>query len=293
MAEILIGTCSWTHRSLLESGWYPAEADTPAKRLAHYASRFPIVEVDAAYYALPAERTVRDWIDRTPAGFLFNVKAFSLLTGHPTRVGALPADLRAGIGGSTVYPDDLPAEVVDEIWQRFARAVGLLRAAGRLGAVLAQYPPWLRPGAAARGRILDAARRLAPLPVAVELRNAAWFAGGQAAATLAFLRENRLPYVCVDMPQGHSSSVPPLAEATAALAVLRLHGRSSAWTSRDIEEKFRWTYSADELGWWVPRVRRLAERAERVHVLFNNCCADASQRNAAQFRELLAAAPVR
>lgn len=290
MTEILVGTCSWTHRSLLDSGWYPPEADTPARRLAYYASRFPVVEVDAAYYALPAERTVRDWIDRTPAGFVFNVKAFSLLTGHPTRVGALPADLRAGVTGSTVYAGDLPAAVVDEVWSRFSRVVDLLRQAGRLGVVLLQYPPWLRPSAAGRGRILDAARRLAPLPVAVELRNAAWFAGGQAASTVAFLREHRLPYVCVDMPQGHSSSVPPLAEATADVALVRLHGRSPAWTGRDIEEKFRWTYSTGELSWWVPRVRRLAERARRVHVLFNNCCADASQRNAAQFRELLAGA---
>ncbi|TDB85979.1 DUF72 domain-containing protein, partial [Micromonospora fluostatini] len=81
MGEIKVGAASWTDRTLLESGWYPATADTPEQRLAWYARRFPIVEVDATYYAPPAERTARLWVARTPAHFTFNIKAFSLLTG--------------------------------------------------------------------------------------------------------------------------------------------------------------------------------------------------------------------
>jgi uncharacterized protein YecE (DUF72 family) len=285
---ILTGTASWTHRTLLESGWYPREAATPAARLAYYASRFPIVEVDSAYYAIPGESTVAGWIERTPPGFVFNVKAYSLLTGHPTRAATLPGDLRPGRARSTVYATDLPAADVAAVWRRFAEAVAPLHRADRLGAVLLQFPPWLRPGGTGRRRILDAAARLAPLPVAVELRSGAWFAPGERERTFAFLREHGLPFVCVDMPQGHASSVPPVAEVTAPLAMLRLHGRSPDWGSRDLDEKFRWTYDDAELAAWADRVRGLAQRADRVHVLFNNCCADTSQRNAERFRDLVA-----
>src|SRR6478735_149651 len=81
---ILVGTASWTDKSLIESGrFYPAEAKTPEQRLQYYASQFPIVEVDSSYYALPAERTAGLWVQRTPAAFTFDVKAFALFTHHP------------------------------------------------------------------------------------------------------------------------------------------------------------------------------------------------------------------
>ncbi len=98
MGEILVGTAGWTDRSLIASGWYPADANNAEKRLRYYARQFPLVEVDATYYALPAEQTARAWAERTPAGFTFNLKAFSLFTQHPPPVKALPADLREAAG---------------------------------------------------------------------------------------------------------------------------------------------------------------------------------------------------
>src|SRR5436305_856606 len=80
MGEVLIGTASWTDKTLLESGWYPDDVDTPEKRLAYYAEQFRLVEVDATYYSLPSERNSELWAQRTPEGFVFDVKAFSLLT---------------------------------------------------------------------------------------------------------------------------------------------------------------------------------------------------------------------
>src|SRR5690242_18213431 len=94
MGQVRVGTASWTDRTLLESGWYPPEADTPERRLRYYARQFPLVEVDATYYALPAEQTAALWAARTPPAFTFNIKAFSLFTHHPTPVAALPKDLR-------------------------------------------------------------------------------------------------------------------------------------------------------------------------------------------------------
>lgn len=65
--EIRVGTASWTDKTLLASGWYPDDADNPEKRLSYYASKFPMVEVDATYYTPPAEQTAALWAERTPA----------------------------------------------------------------------------------------------------------------------------------------------------------------------------------------------------------------------------------
>jgi uncharacterized protein YecE (DUF72 family) len=133
VGEIRIGTASWTDRTLIASGWYPPEANNPAKRLAYYARQFPLVEVDATYYALPAEQTATAWAERTPSGFTFNIKAFSLFTQHPTRVAALPADLRGALpdtGKSPVYLRQVDPAVADQAWHRFLAALEPVRQAG-------------------------------------------------------------------------------------------------------------------------------------------------------------------
>ncbi|GAA2877674.1 DUF72 domain-containing protein [Streptosporangium fragile] len=285
-----MGTASWTDRSLLESGWYPKEASTPAARLAFYASRFPLVEVDATYYHPPARRTAEAWRDRTPPDFTFDVKAFSLLTGHPTRPESLYKDLRERLGappGRSLYSKDVPAEILDEVWDRFLDALVPLHEAGKLGAILLQFPPWFPAGAGNRRRIVEAARRCRPMRVSVEFRNHTWMDEKNREATLAFLAEHDLPYVGVDMPQGYPSSVPPVLAATSGLAVVRLHGHSEKWTSKKIEERFGYVYREDELRHWAARISELAEHAEVTHVLFNNCCRDGSQRNAARLCEIL------
>src|SRR5436305_10609427 len=153
MGQVRVGTASWTDRTLIESGWYPPEANNPEKRLRYYARQFPLVEVDATYYALPAEQTARAWAERTPADFTFNVKAFSLFTQHPTPVRALPADLREAAGQAgkdRVYLKDVGPDVAEAAWDRFLAALEPLREAGKLGAILLQFPPWFPIGRARR-----------------------------------------------------------------------------------------------------------------------------------------------
>ncbi|PPA61744.1 DUF72 domain-containing protein [Micromonospora chalcea] len=287
MGEIKVGTASWTDRTLLDSGWYPDSADTPERRLSYYARQFPLVEVDATYYSPPAERTARLWAERTPAGFTFNVKAFSLLTGHPTRVSALYKDLRPDTDKRNVYPDDLPAQAYEEVWTRFLSALDPLVEAGKLGALLFQFPPWFTIKRDNKQYLLEVARRCAPLRPVFEFRHASWFDGDNADETLGFLREHALPFVCVDMPQGHKSSVPPVLAATADLAMVRFHGHSDKWTSKDIHEKFGYDYSKRELRDWAPKLRELAGEAEQTHVLMNNCYRDYAQRNARTLADLL------
>jgi uncharacterized protein YecE (DUF72 family) len=173
------------------------------------------------------------------------------------------------------------------VWTRFLSALGPLVAAGKLGVILFQFPPWFTIRRSNKQYLLEVAKRCSPLRVAVELRHASWFAGDNQAETLEFLRRNHLPYVSVDMPQGYKSSVPPVLEATSDLAVVRFHGHSDKWTSKDIYEKFGYLYSEQELRSWVPRLEKLSEEAGQTHVLMNNCRGDFAQRNAQTLIDLL------
>ena len=292
MGDIQVGTASWTDRTLIESGWYPPEANNPARRLGYYARQFPLVEVDATYYALPAEQTAEAWVGRTPAGFTFNIKAFSLFTQHPTRVAALPADLRDGLPADkqTVYLRQVDPALADSAWERFLAALEPLRAAGKLGAILFQFPQWFPISRASKNYILSCAERVAPRRMCVEFRNRTWMTPDNQQETLQFLSEHDLPYVSVDMPQGYPSSIPPVLAATADLAVVRLHGHSDQWTSKDIHERFGYRYSHDELTDWAQKISGLASTADDTQVLFNNCYRDYAQVNASELKDLLATA---
>jgi uncharacterized protein YecE (DUF72 family) len=290
MGEIRVGTASWTDKTLLASGWYPQAADTPEKRLAHYARHFPIVEVDATYYGPPSEQTTKLWAERTPDGFTFDIKAFSLLTGHPTKVSALYKDLRPETDKASVYPQDLPPQAYEEVWTRFLSALDPLVTAGKLGTLLFQFPPWFGIRRSNKDYLLEVTARCKPLRPVFEFRNASWFDGGNRAETIEFLRAHKLAFVCVDMPQGHKSSVPPLAVATADVAVVRFHGHSEKWTSKDIHEKFGYRYSDAELAEWVPKLKSLADETDVTHALLNNCYRDYAQRNASTLIDLLKAA---
>ncbi|HEX2356402.1 MAG TPA: DUF72 domain-containing protein [Micromonosporaceae bacterium] len=287
MGDIKVGTASWTDKTLLASGWYPQTADTPEKRLAHYARQFPLVEVDATYYSPPAEQTARLWVDRTPPAFTFNIKAFSLLTGHPTKVSAIYKDLRPETDKKNVYPGDLSPQAMEDVWTRFLSALDPLAEAGKLGVLLFQFPPWFTIRRSNKQYLLEVAKRCSPLRVAMEFRHASWFEGDNRAETLEFLRKHDLPFVCVDMPQGYRSSIPPVLEPTADLAVVRFHGHSEKWTSKDIYEKFGYLYADRELKDWAPKLRSLADDTGETHVLMNNCYSDYAQRNASRLLDFL------
>ncbi|UNO39218.1 DUF72 domain-containing protein [Streptomyces sp. MST-110588] len=289
MADILVGTCSWTDPALVASGWYPADCRDPAGRLRYYASRLPVVEVDSTYYGLPSTRNSALWAGRTPGGFVFDVKAFAPLTGHMTRAGSLPKDLRpAGPPQRPVPASALPPDVLDELWSRYLGALRPLADAGRLGALLFQYPPWFGPGPGAEEQLVRCRERTAGLRVAVEFRHRDWLAPGNLERTTGFLRERDMALVAVDTAQGLRTSMPPVAVATSpALSVLRFHGRSPAWSSGGKEDRYRHRYAPGELASWVPRVRTLARHSAEVHVLFNNCCGDAAVRAAEMMTDLL------
>ena len=258
-AKILVGTCSWTDPTFLASGWYPREANTAEKRLQYYAANFPIVEVDATYYAMPSDKTAKLWVERTPQNFTFNIKAFSLFTNHPTQLRALPKDVRELIPPkekTNLYYRDIPENVRAMLWQRFADALLPLDSAGKLGVVVFQFPEWFFPGKESFGHIEESRQRLPQYRLAVEFRNGTWVSESRREETVRFLRENGVSYVSVDEPQGFRSSVPPIAEATSDIGVVRFHGRNrDTWEKKGITvaERFNYLYGQDELREWWPR----------------------------------------
>ncbi len=297
MGNILIGTSSWTDPTLIKDGnFYPKDARSAEARLRYYAEQFPLVEVDSTYYFPPSERNSVLWIERTPKDFTFNVKAYSLLTNHPTRRDSLYKDLQDEIpaeleGKRNLYREQLPDAVVDEVWQRFHDALMPLHSAGKLGAVLFQFPQWFVIGRKSKEYILEAADRLKDFRIAVEFRHKTWLEERNAEETLSFLEEHDLPLVGVDMPQGFDSSVPPVAAATAKdLSMVRFHGRNNeAWNvkSDTASERFRYEYSQTELEEWAPRIAELAAETRETHVLMNNCYRDYAVNNARQLADLL------
>ena len=287
--RIRIGTCSWTDPSLIRAGtFYPQEARTAEARLSWYASQFDIVEVDSSYYAMPSRRNATLWTERTPEDFVFDVKAFRLFTGHPTQPGALPSDIRGALPESvtrkkSLYYRDVPTEPMRHLWSRFEDALLPLDSAGKLGVVLLQFPPWFQPGVAQMDHMAACAENLSPHHVAVEFRNNRWLSEQNRASTLSFLRQHRMSFVCVDEPQGYPSSVPPLAEVTADIAVVRFHGRKSeVWEAKNASptDRFDYYYDEEELRPWVDRIRDCAGGVSEVHVLFNTNNGDQGVANA-------------
>jgi len=299
--RIRVGTASWTDPTMTAPGvFYPTDAGTAEERLAYYASRFPVVEVDATYYALPSRRLSELWVERTPPDFVFDIKAHALLTGQPTETKRLPRAIRDALpptlaDKARLYAKDLPGELQAEVWHQFADGLAPLAESGQLGAVFLQYPKWFFTSSENRDAIREAKAALDPfgLRVAVEFRNATWFNEKNAERTLRFLTDEGIPLVMVDGPQGFKSSIPPVVAATSPeLAVVRFHGRRTAtWEDmkgRATVERFRYLYDEGELQEWVPRVLEASGGAEDTHVLMNNCYANYGSTNARELAALLA-----
>jgi uncharacterized protein YecE (DUF72 family) len=295
--EVRVGTCSWTDKTLTkDTRWYPKKTMSAAERLAFYTSHFSIVEADSTYYRPPSTQLTEGWVERTPDGFRMNIKAYSLMTGHPTKPDTLWPDIRDALSPEAaekrnIYPHHLPDDAVDEVWARFVDALTPLREAGRLGAVLLQYPQWFTPKRANRQELALARERLADLPVCVEFRSPRWFGPDDVDRTVSWLADHDMALVVVDAPK--VSELPTVVAASADLAGVRFHGRSDeTWKSpaATAAERFKYLYDKRQLRPWIARVRDLAEDTKQLHVLMNNCSEDYGVRNATDMNDLLAKA---
>lgn len=250
-AEVRVGISSWNSLP----GFYPARTRADDK-LPWYARHFPIVEVNTSYYRPVPAATYEKWIDLTPDGFLFDVKAFRDLT----------------------HGETLPS---DATFQQFRDSLQPLRAADRFGCALFQFPPNYGNTPGNREFLRRVAEQMTPDLVAVEFRNGTWLSADSAAETLALLSELGLAYAIADEPQLSRGAVQPLVATTNSnLAYLRLHGRNAAGWQGHSGGRYDYDYATDELVGFVETIEQLATAAKHVHVLFNNNEKGAGTRNA-------------
>jgi uncharacterized protein YecE (DUF72 family) len=300
VSRVRVGICSWADPALIEAGtFYPKKSMSAEARLRFYAGVFDVVEVNASYYAIPEVLTVRRWAERTPPGFLFHVKAWSLMTGHHPRPQSLPADVQAVLPERVrrsprgeILADDVPAEGVDAAFRLFRAALAPLAEAGKLGYVLFQFAPWVHFEPARLEYLASLPERLPGATVAVEFRHRSWFPD-HTDETLRALRAARLAHVVTDAP-AVGGAVPHVTAVTAPTAILRLHGRNAEGFLRQVRgeepsvrEKYDYLYSDAELATLVPEIGGLAEESEEVFVSFNNNNRDYPVRNALAMKRLL------
>lgn len=295
MGRILIGTSSWADPALTGSGFYPHDLKTPGERLSHYAHKFSLAEMDSSYHFLPTRHNLSIWLESTPPGFIFDIKVFSLFTGHPTPLTAFPRAIRDEVhnfagGPGRIYINKLPENLQNILWEQFNTAISPISEAGKLGLIIFQFPPWFHPGAEHYNYILHCRSHLDKYHLGIEFRTGDWLDDGNREQTLKFLRDNDLSLVCVDEPQGLKTSVLPVIEATASIAAVRFHGRNrESWEEKGIpaEDKFHYNYSEAELREWEPKLRLLSGQAEAVHVIFKTKPASLAVENALQMQNIL------
>src|SRR6185437_13840752 len=199
-APVRIGTCSWADDALMKH-WYPP--GTPAQaRLPWYAEHYSTVEVDSTYYRVPTEQMVRGWAERTPPGFVMHVKAFGLMTRHPVKLQQVPPDLREGLPvDDRGRVDRPPRELRGLVFDAFLDALEPLRAAGKLGGILFQLPPYVTWKPSSLAYLEWANDRLRGLRMLVEPRHRSWYEEDARAELLRWLEERGLSWVVVDAPK--------------------------------------------------------------------------------------------
>lgn len=253
---IRIGTAGFSYRDWL-GPFYPRGL-AQGEWLAYYARQFSTVELNVTFYRLPSTATLAAWIDRTPADFVFAVKAFRGLT-HERQATDFAS---------------------------FVAAVKPLAEAGKLACVLAQFPQSFRRTPQNEAYLARLREGLGALPAAVEFRHAEWVSED----VFERLRQLKLGLACVDEPPLRGL-MPPVEVATGPVAYVRLHGRNAPQWHQHEEawQRYDYLYSDEELGEWLTRLRKLEAQAAQTLVYFNNTPRAQAIENARELRAMLSA----
>jgi len=256
-----VGTSGWAYEDWY-GRFYPEGASGKFDRLAYLARFFDCVEVNSSFYGPPVPRAVASWLRRTPPGFTFTFKLQKRFT-HER--------------GEPWTGDEVDA---------FRRGVDPVREAGRLGAVLVQFPWSFRCDGAALAHLEAICRDFGHLPLVVEVRHGSWT--GERAA--AFLRDRGLGWANIDQPPSRSG-VPPTSFVTSPVGYVRLHGRNrEAWFDPEAgrDARYDYLYRQEELEEWIGRIREVARRSGRTYVFMNNHLRGQAPANALQILSRLA-----
>jgi len=288
------GSCSWTEKTLIQSGeFYPKEAKTAEARLRYYAEQFDTVEVDSSYYAIPDKRNTYLWVDRTPENFIFHIKVYGALTGHGVDPRTLPGDIQS------ILPDKDKAQakvyvkepsILRAIADSFKEALTPLMNKGKLGILVFQFPPWIQYKKQNLDYILSCKNAMGRIPIGVEFRHGSWLTPDHQDTVFHFLRKNQITYVMADEPQyGSLATVPFVPQLTTDIAYFRFHGRNKEnWLKKGIETSLRYAYlySDAELNEFIPTIKNMDKRAKVTYTMFNNCHGGFAMKNAITLKEL-------
>ena len=272
--RLVHGTCGWASKSQNLSFYAPSELSSGERRLPSYAERFGCVEVDSTTYAIPTRDVVQRWVDATPDGFVFLVKAFGGLCASTVDARSLPRDVREMLpptpSGRVAY-SSMPPRAKDALWARWNDAIAPIVEAGKLGCVVFQFHLSQGVGDALRAHALECQSRLNGARTAVEFRNRDWITGDVGAQTVRWCREHDLLLVAADelehetfqrdrqqtgLPVGAvRRKMPTRLERTVDWGCLiRVHRRHGT-TERVLDD--------DEISFWSERVRALDPKPTR------------------------------
>ncbi len=285
VGEVRIGTSGWSYPSGPGSWngiFYPPRRSQPAGRLAkadelaYYAEHFDTVEVNSSFYRLPDQAVTRRWAAQTPSRFDFCLKLFQKFT-HPAMY-LKSAEARAG-GEEGPIPAVTGADV-----DAFRQAVDPLASAGKLGAILMQFPPSFRHGDDAREYLAWLMQAFSDYPVAVELRHRTWSDHEQ--GVLDVLKAHRAAWVQIDEPKFRFSIRQSRLPNLRSLYYLRLHGRNAEkwWTHDHPDERYNYLYSPAEIGGFADTVNQVRQLVQKIYVFMNNHFAGKAVANAAALR---------
>lgn len=266
--NINIGLTGWSdHPSLYE------ESVRSHEKLQAYASHFPVVEVDTAFYAIQKQEYYEKWVKDTPERFSFVVKAFQGLTGHDRETKT--------------------KKEARELTEAYVDSVAPVVKAGKLNAMLFQFPPWFDVRKENIQRLRQLREWLEDYPVAIEFRNQSWYREAFRKKTLQFLKEESFIHTICDEPQAGEGSVPAVVQAThPEKTLIRMHGRNvHGWNKQGNANwravRFLYNYREEELKSWIPAIYDLLEQSKQVTMLFNNNSAHDAAPNAKEMMNYL------
>lgn len=266
---IYIGLTGWGDHDTL----YPPQIKAKDK-LPEYSSHFPVVELDASFYAVQPVRNALKWVRETPETFRFVIKAYQGMTGH-------------------LRTEETPYETKTEMFQAFIDALMPFQDAGKLAMVLFQFPPWFDCKKENVTYLRYCKKMMGEFPLALEFRNRSWFSEMYREETLSFIRREGWIHVIADEPQVGEKSIPIVPEVTNEnVSLIRLHGRNvHGWNKPKYgnwrEVRYLYRYNHAELLEWKQQILKLQNQAKDIVILFNNNSGGDAADNAKQFQKLL------
>jgi uncharacterized protein YecE (DUF72 family) len=294
MSKVRVGTSGWnypTGRGTWNGVFYPPARRRPKgfDELAYYAEHFDTVEVNSTFYGQPRPEVTRGWAARTPSGFEFSVKLYQKFT-HPKMFRErVERSLPRGAADEAAIRDviDALARPNGADLDEFRRGIEPLAAAGKLGALLAQFPPSFRNGDAERAYLADLLRAFAAYPMAVELRHRSW--SDQFGDTLTLLNAFQAAWVQIDEPKFRFSIRQNYLPNVKGFYYMRLHGRNAAqwWRHDKSEDRYNYLYSEDELKEFSDTARAARELVKKAYLYTNNHFSAQSVANAAMIKTQL------